>query len=319
MSLPDPDDIWPRLARAAGLDPDTYRMTRDWVRRDPKRKRVIRLYSAQNLPSVVFKQSHDGHTPQEFETLVNNQISAHKALGDGLNRVPQVLAYDADARAFLMEGAGGDTLFDQIQAGADHATCLARAGAWTQAWHSAHPGERRAFQPRHNRDQVIKLLTGIRQDDKKVPDAKLFCRTAEAILEELDAYAGQETITARLLGDLNFQNLVLDRETLYGIDITRYSVSPVGYDLARLLVHHASLATDEAEFEAGQLVPSSVTGPFFRAYSLVSEQDPSFQVISRVRFLNDWSRIPVKLLNRTLRQTTRLQRMKRMAKIAYGI
>lgn len=137
-----------------------------------------------------------------------------------------------------------------------------------------------------------------------------FLALARRTAAVLPSFAGQTTQAAAQHGDMNFHNLIVGEDALWGLDITNATVAPVGYDIARLLIHYAANFADLDRLAPGEAVPKEAASAFFDGYDLVGPRDPSVQTLLRVRILNDWMRVPPDLDALPIAQQIRFHRAK---------
>ena len=62
------------------------------------------------------------------------------------------------------------------------------------------------------------------------------------------------------------RSLIVDRETVWGIDFMRTNPVPVGYDAARLPLHYGALLAEQSQLRAGWPMPEEMIAGFFTGY-----------------------------------------------------
>lgn len=312
--MPDPDSatLWRRLAQEAGVAPDGFVVAREWRNRTAQRDQVVRRMARGDV-ALIFKHVRRPSDPAPFLTALTAQMHAAEVM-TGPDSAPEVLAADPEARACVMVCVPGRNLHDMLSDGGAQAPILARAGGWIHAFHSATFAERRIFQPRFMRDHLRHLVRQIAGQEIAVAKPRAFVRHAARVIDMADAYEGRETRSARTHGDMNLRNILLDGDRAWGLDFTAAHNAPVGFDIARFLLHHAALFGDPPP--EGQVVRKEVLSAFFDGYTGVGADDPSVQYLLRVRLLMDWAAIPADSAAQTGPQARRLRRLARLARSA---
>lgn len=313
------DQSWPALAELAGLSVDRYWVAQSWFKSDRDRDHLVRLYRGSDVPSVVFKQVTRPDDPGEFTRI----LTAQDRVAQGMQGIkgfgaPEILAFDADSRAMLMQAAPGRTVHDLMSNGVSGTDCLRRSGRWMAAFHSAMFDQDRVFQPRYMRNHLTHLLDQIDSGEIQVPARRVFQGHAQTVVALAENYIGQNTKSAMTHGDMNLRNILLEGQGGTGIDFSANHYAPVGFDIARFLLHFAGLFVDIAEVPKGHVLPPRYLAAFFEGYDLVSAEDVSVQYLLRVRVLSDWASMPAKTHRQTMRQIMRLQQLKSLARVCFG-
>ncbi|MEL6550795.1 MAG: aminoglycoside phosphotransferase family protein [Pseudomonadota bacterium] len=243
----------------------------------------------------------------EFEKLVTTQATASDEMRAS-NRVPAVLSVNLNDRAFLMEAVKGEELYHLVEEAEDHLALLQRAGAWIDAFHRAGLEEQRIFRPGFNSKRLKDLREQVKSGRLKATDEEDYLRALDQVLDVLPDFAGKPTQVAWQHGDLNLHNLLMAGDEMWGIDFTKVDPVPIGYDVARFLLHYSALLADHGRLEPGWPAPPAAVEAFFKGYQLATFDDPSIQAILRVKILNDWTRYPVSHLKMKTRQRFRFER-----------
>ncbi|MEL6690773.1 MAG: phosphotransferase [Pseudomonadota bacterium] len=296
--------LWPILAGRAGLDPAAYQLDEGWSPRGERPSAVIERFRSGD-GAVILKIVTKPEDPPRVEALQALQARAADALG-GACRAPRVLAHDREAQAILMAEADGDRLFHLMEAAGDHRPWLTRLGAWLAAFHRATLVEERQFKPAFNIKYIERQLSA----GKNIHQRKAFEACAKSVLSALPAFANQKTIAAAQHGDANLHNFIWDGEALWGIDFTNPDAAPIGYDVARALLHYAVNFADHSKLRPGEAVHHAALEAFFEGYDLADPDDPSIQTMLRARLVNDWVRFPASRLKQPISQQIRFARAK---------
>ncbi|SFB04605.1 Predicted kinase, aminoglycoside phosphotransferase (APT) family [Poseidonocella pacifica] len=309
------EEVWARIAADCGIEASRYHVRREWRKRDARRDHLVQIYASSDH-EVVFKQIY---RPKDegFATALAAQKRACVAMGGDSASVPRVLAASSKDRAMIMAAVPGETAQAHLEAGGDAAEVLERAGRWIAAFHRASGPEARTFQPRFMRDHIAHLLGQLDRNEIAVANPRLFKRHAGDCIALASNFEGRETMSSATHGDMNLRNILLDGPKSAGIDFTALHSAPVGFDIARLLLHFTGLHADPAQIPEGHVVPPEALAGFFRGYTLVGPEDPSVGYLLRVRLLMDWVSIPARLRDRSFAATLRLERLRRLASRAF--
>lgn len=317
MEIPTDHAVWERLARDAGLDPGGYGVTRTWRKDTATHRHAVMRYEGP-AGAVIFKRIFHPVEEKPFVTLVQAQARAAEAMAEAAESVPQVLAFDTDARAVLMEAAPGRTVYDLLEHGGEPADALRRAGRWLAAFHRASGTEARVFQPRFMRDHVGHLMRQHEAGEIALVRPRDFARHGAAVVALAGAHEGRQTVSSTTHGDMHLRNILLDEGQSWGIDFSALHSAPVGFDIARLLLHYTGVFADLDALPPGAVVHPDLLAAFFEGYDLVGPDDPSVQYLLHVRLLMDWAAIPARRMARSAGQTRRLQRLGRLAERVFG-
>lgn len=299
--------LWSTLSSQAGLSTDDYERQERWAHSGTRKHSMVALYRRKDGHGVVLKASLQDITSDQFEDLVETQHCAAVLLDGKDFGVPRVVAADPKRKALLMEEVRGDQLFDLIESEEHHEPYLERAGAWIAAFHRSGLEGDRAFKPDFNIRRISKIQDDVQKGREAVCESKEFQKSAGAVLKFLPSCTGT-TQAAWQHGDMNLHNFILSGDRIFGIDFTKVDTVPIGYDVARFLLHYGALLADHRKLMPGYPVDPSCVAAFFRGYDLVKYEDPSIQAILRVRILNDWLRYPDSYSKMKMRQRFRFER-----------
>lgn len=304
--------VWEALAREAGLDPRGYEVTRTWRKDTATHRHVVQRLEG-SAGAVILKRIFHPVEEKPFVTLVQAQARAAEAMAGQPESVPGLLAFETESRSVLMQAAPGRTVYDLLDHGEDAADALRRAGRWMAAFHRASGTEERTFQPRFMRDHIGHLLRQQKTGEIALARPKDFARHAAAAIALAKAHEGRRTLSAATHGDMHLRNILLDGTRSWGIDFSALHAAPVGFDIARLLLHYTGVFADLDALPGTSVVHPDLLRAFFQGYDLVGPDDPSVQYLLRVRILMDWAAIPARRYARSTGQTRRLRRLGTLA------
>jgi Ser/Thr protein kinase RdoA (MazF antagonist) len=311
------DALFARLMAQAGRDPAGHGLSRVWRKRTATQSHDVLRYDGP-CGGLILKRLHPPSDAARLLTAVTAQARAAQAIAGAAESVPEPLAFDAEARAVLMEAAPGQTVYDLLDRGGDAADLLRRAGRWLAAFHRAGGTEARVFQPRYMRDHTAHLIRQHAAGEITLARPRAFARHGAAVIALAGAYEGRKTLSAPTHGDMHLRNILLEGPRSWGIDFSASHTAPVGFDIARLLLHYTGVFGDIEALPPGAVLAPELLRAFFEGYDLVGPEDPSVGYLMRVRILMDWAAIPARRSARSTGQTRRLQRLARLAERALG-
>lgn len=303
---------WRTLATAAGRQPGAYTLSGEWRKTDARRDHVVRRYDGAH-EAVVFKMVGKPADAKLFQSLLEAQVRAAEGMAGADQSVPEVLEADLEARAFLMRAVAGRTVYDLLERGGDPAECLERGGRWIAAFHRATFAETRTFQPKFMRNHIAHLLEQQAKGEISIAQPAAFRRHAEVAIALAGQFEGRKTASAATHGDMNLRNILLDGPRGHGIDFSASHNAPVGFDVARFLLHYVGVFAELEAVPKGDVIAPDLLAAFFQGYDLVQADDPSVQYLLRVRLLMDWASLPSAAFDRSLPQRRRLDRLLHLA------
>ncbi|MGR3502157.1 phosphotransferase [Pseudaestuariivita sp.] len=303
------------LARQAGLDAARFEMTRTWVKDDARRLHIVARFDGPE-GSVMLKQAFRPEDDTEFSGIVAAHRVAAEAVRDvpGVD-VPQVVAVDSEKRAFLMSHLPGETLLDLCRATEDHAPLLEATGRWLSAYHAGTFEEERVFQPKFMAQHMLRLVDQMERGERKIRGQKAFIEYARQVQALVPDCSDQISKIAAKHGDLNAHNILIGEGSVGAYDFLPTGPTPVGYDIARILVSYMQMVGDISKLERGEVVSSPARAAFFEGYTFVPESDPGVRFLQRIQLLSDWNRMHHGLSPRSI---IRFKRLRAMAKRAFG-
>lgn len=308
----DISSLWARLASEAGLDPNAYRLSREWLRQELRRAASIRLYENEAGHKVIFKAILRDMAEDAFRETVAFQSQASAAMR-GIHRIPHVLASDAAERCLLMDHATGETIFDLIEAAGEPLRHLEVAGRWLADFHRTSLEDAEVFRPKPIENRFRRQVEEITSGDKDVVERDHFLRVASHLLSELPSFIRRKSHFARCHGDYNLRNVIQGPTDVWAIDLGRGARKPIGCDIAQALIHYTSTLANLDNLRPGEIVPRPAIRAFFRGYDVTKPNDPSVQVWLRAQFLRSWMHIPVRAMDRNWAQYQKSQRFLRIA------
>lgn len=231
------------------------------------------------------------------------------------------LHLDVERRACVLEWVPGQPMSDVARDAMGHPErqheLLTRAGVWVSKFHREQLDERRPFRPKF----TLKYFDGIEAEldagTRQVPDEALFRDGLATLHRVAPRFAGRESASCMQHGDLHMRNLIVNRETISGIDFSKGDPAPVGHDISKLLLDFVSLTVDPSEIPRGQVVPDRVLKAFFRGYDVVGPDDPSVNFLLYVKILSTWLHVPADPSQRTPGKIRTLNRIRPIAERAF--
>ncbi|MFD1342631.1 phosphotransferase [Litorisediminicola beolgyonensis] len=311
--------LWPDLAREAGLDPSGWTASRLALRQDARVARVL-LRMSRDGADLVLKYEARPERPEAFlaQMARHSEIAARFPSGAHMT-VPPLLAIHPERQACLMGFVAGTHLsrLTEEAPASDHPALLRRAGAWIAAFHQSGFGERRPFRPKFQLDYLDRILAEMDAGTRRVAQDSRFRAAAARYRALAPGFAGRQSVTAALHGDLHMRNIVIGPQTA-GLDFAEAGSAPVGHDLARLLVDYATLRADPKTIAPGDVLPAAARDGFFAGYDLVGPDDPSVGLLLRHRILADWWGLPATEAERSPAQDRRLRRLMALAERSFA-
>ena len=312
-------ETWPELAARLGVDPQGWTVDVLAARKDKTTFRTV-LRLSRGDTSYVLKHEKKRTRGDKFRAEIDAYAKAHAAFrADDHSRIPHLRAVLPDRRAALFDYVDAPTLASRMETDtfADHLLLLERAGRWLDLYHRCRIGDRRIFRPQANLSYLRTMRDAVESGALSVPMTPQFLAATKACFAAADAYEGRETIAAHLHGDYHLKN-VLAGEAIWVVDFMPDHFAPVGHDVARILVHYATLFAPQDEIPPGQILPPDAATAFFRGYQLVGEDDPSVGFLMRTRILSDWLRLTGDTNELNVPRARRLLGLQALAGIAFG-
>lgn len=304
------------LGRRAGLNVEGYEVGADWIKNDRNRLHIVQRYDSSASASVILKYAQRPEDKESFARILDAHHAAHQALsGSDVNAVPEILAEDREAQAYLMQHVAGDTFLNLCRTEEDHRVLLRKAGSWMAAFHGGTFRQKRAFQPRFMVRHMGKLARQMRNGERRIAGQAEFTPYADRIGEHADAAEGYLGTIAAKHGDLNAHNILISSETTAAFDFLGADDAPVAYDIARFLQSYTQSVGDLDDLAKGSAVPKTAWDAFFEGYDLVKPDDPTVVFLTKVQVLTDWNRMQDKT---SFSSIMRLERIKEIARQAFA-
>jgi Ser/Thr protein kinase RdoA (MazF antagonist) len=308
--------VWPVLLAAAGISPEGARIVRRIVKDTPTLEHLI-LHLRSDGRDAIFKQLYRPANPTHFAGIVAAQDAAARRLNDHPRaQVPAIMAVDAVAQAMLMDFAPGDTVQAVIENGAEPLPVLARAGKWMAAFHRDPAIEKRSFRPHFMADHLGHLAQQVKAGEKNVPARAEFLHHVATIRAMAPAFVNRAGVTSVRHGDLHTRNIILDGGMGYGIDFHPPGTAPVGFDIARFLLHYTEKLVSTDAMQPGHVVPAAALAAFFNGYDVIPPDDAAVTFLLRVRILTNWASFPPSRRVMSLMQLTRFAKLRAIARNA---
>ncbi len=310
-------DRLPDLCARAGMPGSGWRV-RDLVLRDDPIAQVAVLRVTRGSDDLVLKlERRPGHD-------VTARLAEHEAVqaifprSDRLT-VPQLLAHDG-AGGSLAEFFDGVPLAVRLDAPfAQQLPDLRRAGAWLAAFHRARLGACREFRPWFGIKTLNGVLDDLRRGKAHVAEQERFIAAAAALKARREDWKGQITQPAAQHDDLHMRNILMNDQAVAGIDFAGGHMAPVGHDIARLLVDYAAIRAPLDRLRPSEVLPAEALAAFFDGYDLVGLEDPSVQMMLRLRVLTDWRGLPADSRKMSPAKARRLVGLMRIAENVFEL
>ncbi len=303
------------LGAQADLVVKDYRCCAEWIKDDRNRLHIVQRYDKSGAPSVVLKFAQRPVDTDAFARILDAHHGAQAALQwSEINTVPEILAEDRSAQAYLMQYIAGDTFLELCRYQTDHATLLRKAGSWLAAFHGGTVQQKRPFQPRFMVRHMHKLAGQMRAGERRISGQSQFVAFADRIGEFASDAEGHIGTIAAKHGDLNAHNILISDRATAAFDFLGADNAPVAYDIARFLQSYTQMVGDIDDLSKGFAVPKRAWDAFFSGYDLVGPDDPTVIFLSKVQVLTDWNRMQDKT---TLKSMLRLERLKEIARQAF--
>jgi Ser/Thr protein kinase RdoA (MazF antagonist) len=284
-------EAFAHLAPQAGLG-SSFVKTRSWVKRDARRLHIVQRFDAEEADPVILKLVLRPEDPTEFNGILDAHHLAVQALkGQGDLHAPEILAEDRDLKACLMRFQPGETLRDLCQTRSDHSDALRATGRWLSAYHRGSFQEDRVFQPKYMARHMLHLVDQMQRGDRRIQGQRRFIKLAHQVQELVADHSDRPSKVAAKHGDFNCHNILIAPDRVAGFDFLPVSFTPVGYDIARILLSYALNGADLGAIPKGHVLPPEAISAFFEGYDLVGPDDPSVGFLLRIQILSDWNRM----------------------------
>ncbi|MEP3676174.1 phosphotransferase [Sulfitobacter sp.] len=304
------------LGSQAGLTVDGYICGADWIKDDRNRLHIVQRHDSAAGESVVLKYAQRPQDNEGFGRILDaHQAAFHALRGSHGNTVPEILASDRRAQAYLMRHIAGETFLDLCRAQTDHSVLLRKAGSWVAGFHGGTFRQKRAFKPRFMVGHMRKLADQMRRGERRISGQAAFITYADRIGDYAGAADGYLGTIAAKHGDLNAHNIMISKDTTAALDFLGADDAPVAYDIARFLQSYTQMVGDLDDIPRGSAVPQKAWDAFFDGYDLIDRSDPTVVFLSKVQVLTDWNRMRDKS---SLSSIMRLERVKKIARRAFA-
>ncbi len=262
--------------------------------------------------NLVYKYKSAPTDPARFQA----EIAAHRRAFQvmGAARVPELLSVDEKAQSLLLRHVPGQTVQDALELAdlglADAEDAMRRAGAWIGAFHRATRRETRRIQPDAMRRWAEEMTEQVRRRQTDVPRRDLFLKYAAEIPAFCEAARGAETPISESHGDFHLRNLILARDSVYGVDFCETSLRPPAHDLSMFVLRYRVRFGGPAE--------AAPLRAFWEGYGGQEEVAAAFRYLLPIQLLSDWRRIPKKRDARSAGQQRQLRGLLRLAEEVFS-
>ena len=306
---------WAKHAKTIGLSPQGFEPGRPEFHNNSKPEILsIRMVGSEQNYCIEKYDPND-----EILLAAQAQSIAFEALEDSSDAcVQKVLLTDRSDGFIVHSDFNGQPCIKDL--GSEKSACiLNRMGHWCHDFHSATYHETRTFRPKFMVDYLSALAEKISSNQINISEPRMFVRCAAKLQNMSSSYRYRDSKTAQLHGQLLVSKFLFGSQSVCVRHFRPYDVKPIGYDISRLLVDFMLLYGDIADLRHGQVIPESIASPFFDSYKFRPQNDPSISFLMFTRLLEDWYAIQSKSSNRSVEQEKRLERILKIAEIAFEI
>ena len=311
---------WAHVKEGAGLPHKGWKLKRLSRRDDPRISSVTQLAVHRDAGRFTYKFQLRPERPERFAKHFRMQQEAYETFPHSDEfTMPETVYLDETLQVSLLRFLDGQPMSDAIKAcrsvDAQH-DLLARCGAWLDMFHrSSH--DKRPFRPSHTLKYYEGLRAQIESDEIQVAAPKLYLRGIDRLREIAPDFAGRETVGARQHGDFHLRNLIWNAGQVGGIDVSKDGVTPIGYDVAKILLDFTTVFRESADLPAGAIVHPETAAAFFSGYKLVTADDPSVQYLLHSRILATLNTVQAAARERTEAKQRTLERLRPIARNAF--
>jgi Ser/Thr protein kinase RdoA (MazF antagonist) len=220
---------------------------------------------------IAIKECFNPKTMEANPALAQQEFGAlrrvvDRTIASGMSlqvRVPVPLALCDEQATYAMSWMPGRSATEALLLSDDGDGPLrigAAAGSWLRRFHALHP------LPQRPPDFQEKIET-VREIGRRAAGDPLIARTARALVARLDATLGVTMPASWIHGDMKSDNLLVEGESIAGLDLQIVDENVVAYDLAPFLNHLGLLRWSLKGATRGGVLVKAAEG-FLRGYSL---------------------------------------------------
>ncbi len=300
------------LAPRAGFPSEGWQAVVLSARREGTGARGVLRFDREGFAPLIVKLRLPVDAARSEAARAAHALAAHNLPGGTV----RLLAAAPDHGALLLSHVPGRTAWEvlsQTEDSAERIRVLRASGAWLGTFHLAGGaltggGAKRSApqsdQPVQTEPPLRRLRRLARQRD--IPQAGQYARCLAALSHWAAAIEGQITPAAVIHGDMTLSNLLVEGDTVTGIDFENIAPAPAMRDLASLLVD------DAIWFGQGAEGPVEVSAPGIDAYQ--AQIDVAvLRFYAGVRLLSLWAAQPNEPADRSPRRAYVWDRIQEIA------
>ncbi len=309
---------WPDIAARAGMAHDGWSLLRLSRRQDGDISRIAFLAQHPNAGQYTYKFQQLPHDQEHYVRDYQRYVRAFESFDatPTLRIVAPVFChpgFQASIFRFVQGRPVSAWMNDRTMGHVQKLDLLRHVGQWLARYHLSQPIAPRVFKPKYTLDFYSQVQCDIIAGRTQVPAKQLFLKGIQKLHDIAPEFADQSTIAAAQHGDFHLGNVIYDGTCLTGIDISQDQVGPIGYDVARVLLHYSILQQNASRLPH-EIIPQRQVDAFFSGYDLARADDPSVQFLLYARILATLLQIPQAKGDRTDAKQRTLQRIKPIAK-----
>lgn len=309
------EKAWPQTLEDAGLPKEGWQLQRLSRRDDPKISALTQLATHKDGRRLVYRFQFRPRDKGKFQTYADLQKDAFQRFPNShLISMPRPIFSDPEQQVSLTEFVSGKVLAEAMGAyepgAAEQLDLVQKAGVWLDAFHRSSNLENRAFQPKFTLGYYNRMRGKIRSGERSIAAQPLFLKGIAHLNEIAPGFADRQTVASRPHGDFHMRNLIVDNKRISGFDVTGEGRTPVGHDIARLLLDYTANCRPVDEVPEGEVATPDAVEAFFDGYTLVGPDDPSVQFLLRARILAALQHVQPKACNRTEGKKRTLNQMR---------
>lgn len=171
-------------------------------------------------------------------------------------------------------------------------------GEWLNAFHCAS-ATRCKFPIDAKMNAYAHLSQQLEADDVQITTKHIVLRGIQKLQQLVGGFANAATVSANQNGNFQMANLVYEGHQLTYNGNSTDQPAPVGNDIATFLLNYTLFSQDMNIIGSAKLISEVVIAAFFRGYTLVQPNDPSFQFTVYTELLDALIEIPMNRSERT--------------------
>lgn len=205
---------------------------------------IYRIDIANSNVSLAIKHYHTSANPAapqlQFDALTRYQQTMTQR--ESTFRVPVVYMFDNSNRVLVMEWFSGLSLHSHLwkccYSQPKRNLVIQRTGQWLRAFHEASSIFSAPFHPTKYLEILEERIALYHQTSYGFPHLDpLFTQALITLKKQISARASSNCLYAAAHGDFTPANILLDENTIFGLDIWATERKPIFVDLSRMAVY----------------------------------------------------------------------------------